>query len=103
MLEDLEELSNLKLIWVDGGYSGPNFSRVVDQLCNAQVEVIQKTESGFQILPRRWVVERTFSWFMGCRRLVVDYETRSSCERGSYLHRNDSTHGTSPCFLIITL
>ena len=75
MLEDLEELSNLKLIWVDGGYSGPNFSRVVDQLCNAQVEVIQKTESGFQILPRRWVVERTFSWFMGCRRLVVDYET----------------------------
>ncbi|NEQ86852.1 MAG: transposase [Moorea sp. SIO2I5] len=49
-------------------------ARVVSQLCNAQVEVIQRTESGFQILPRRWVVERTFSWFMGCRRLVVDYE-----------------------------
>ncbi|NEP50063.1 MAG: IS5 family transposase [Moorea sp. SIO3C2] len=74
ILEDLEELSRLKLIWVDGGYSGPNFARVVSQLCNAQVEVIQRTGSGFQILPRRWVVERTFSWFMGCRRLVVDYE-----------------------------
>ena len=49
-------------------------ARVVGQLCDAQVEVIKPNESGFQVLPRRWVVERTFSWLISCRRLVVDYE-----------------------------
>lgn len=76
LLEDLEELSELKLIWVDGGYTGENFARVVKQLCNAKVEVIKRSDnsSGFQVLPRRWVVERTFSWLVSSRRLGLDYE-----------------------------
>ncbi len=52
-----------RLVWVDGGYTGDNLARVVRQLCNARVEVIKRSDnsSGFQLLPRRWVVERTFS------------------------------------------
>lgn len=69
-----EELMNLKLIWVDQGYRGENFARVVDQICGAEVEVSIKTEKGFKILPRRWVVERTFAWFNHYRRLSKDYE-----------------------------
>jgi putative transposase len=76
LMEDLSELSQLKLIWVDAGYSGENFARVVASLCGAKVEVIKRSEShsGFQVLPRRWVVERTFSWLVSSRRLSLDYE-----------------------------
>ncbi|MGV2827889.1 transposase [Myxosarcina sp. GI1(2024)] len=75
-MEDVEELSQLELIWVDGGYTGKNLARVVKKLCNAEVEVIKRSDdsSGFQILPRRWVVERTFSWLVSSRRLGLDYE-----------------------------
>ena len=76
LMEDMEELSQLELIWVDGGYTGKNLARVVRKLCNAEVEVIKRSDnsSGFQILPRRWVVERTFSWLISSRRLCLDYE-----------------------------
>lgn len=51
-------------------------ARVVKQLCNAEVEVIKRSDdsSGFEILPRRRVVERTFSWLVNSRRLGLDYE-----------------------------
>ena len=77
--EDLQELFQLELIWVDGGYTGKNFARVVGKLCNAQVEVIKRSDSGFQVLPRRWVVERTFSWLVSSRRLGLDYELLLLC------------------------
>ena len=76
LMENLEELSELELLWVDGGYTGKNFARVARQVCNARVEVIKRSDDacGFQVLPRRWVVERTFSWLLNSRRLRVDYE-----------------------------
>ena len=69
-----EDLRELELIWVDQGYGGDNFARVVGQVCGARVEVIRKKEKDFEILPRRWVVERTFGWFNHYRRLSKDYE-----------------------------
>lgn len=69
-----KELARLDLIWVDQGYRGENFARVVNQVCGAAVEVSIKTEKEFKILPRRWVVERTFGWFNHYRRLSKDYE-----------------------------
>ena len=76
LMENLEELFDLKLLWVDGGYRGRNFARVVEQLCNAKVEIIKRSDDacGFQVLPRRWVVERTFSWLVSSRRLNLDYK-----------------------------
>ncbi len=65
----------LGLIWADGGYAG----RLVQWAKSAWgivVEVVRRPpeQRGFAVLPRRWVVERTFSWLMRFRRLVRDYE-----------------------------
>nr|WP_228035392.1 IS5 family transposase [Oculatella sp. LEGE 06141] len=65
---------SLQLIWVDQGYQGENFARVVGQLCGATVEVVKRSEAGFVILPKRWIVERTFGWLSQNRRLSKDYE-----------------------------
>lgn len=67
---------NLLLIWVDGGYSGKDFASRVKQLFGCLVEVVKRCDdvSGFTVLPRRWVVERTFGWLGRYRRLSKDYE-----------------------------
>ena len=77
LLESQENLDRLELIWVDQGYQGARFERGVESLSSAKVEVIKREGKGFQLLARRWVVERTFAWLMKKRRLVVDYETLS--------------------------
>ncbi len=71
---DPEQAKALKLIWVDQGYQGENFARVVEQLCGAKVEVVKRSQAGFVILPKRWIVERTFAWINQNRRLSKDYE-----------------------------
>lgn len=65
---------DLRLIWVDQGFSGPNFARAVKQLMGAEVEVIRRQSAGFEVLPKRWIVERTFAWWNYYRRLSKDYE-----------------------------
>ena len=65
----------LRLIWADGGYSG----KLVDWVystCGWVLEIVKRSDDikGFQVLPRRWVVERTFAWFGRYRRLSKDYE-----------------------------
>ena len=74
LMEDFCDSGKLKLIWVDSGYSGEKFARAVASLCGAEVKVVKRTEAGFQVLPRRWVVERTFGWLGRYRRLSKDYE-----------------------------
>lgn len=71
---DPEQAKALQLIWVDQGYQGQNFARVVEQLCGAKVEVVKRSEAGFVILPKRWIVERTFAWINQNRRLSKDFE-----------------------------
>jgi len=68
----------LRLLWVDGGYTGATFANWVKELRpKLAVEVVKRSDptAGFKVLPRRWVVERTFGWFMHHRRLARDYET----------------------------
>jgi putative transposase len=74
--------SRLKLVWADGIYE-----RIVAWVAAwraarpIRLEVVERTEPGFKVLPRRWVVERTFAWLGRCRRLSKDYEgTTSSSE-----------------------
>lgn len=43
-------------------------------ICNAKVEVVKRIKDEFEVLPRRWVVERTFGWLGRYRRLSKDYE-----------------------------
>ena len=79
----------LRRLWVDGGYTGEDFSGWVrERWHRLQVEVVKRSDDlrGFVVLPRRWVVERTFGWLMRHRRLVRDYErTESSAEAWIHL------------------
>jgi putative transposase len=74
LMEEASESRGLQLLWADQGYSGENFARAIAFLCGAKVEVVKRTEAGFQVLPRRWVVERTLGWLGRYRRLSKDYE-----------------------------
>lgn len=69
-----EHLDRLQVIWVDAGYSGANFAGAVSQINGAQVAVLKRKNKEFEVLPRRWVVERTFAWIVQNRRLIVDHE-----------------------------
>jgi putative transposase len=65
----------LRLVWADGMYkrvaAGVAAWRPARPI---RLEVVERTEPGFQVLKRRWVVERTFAWLGRCRRLAKDYE-----------------------------
>jgi putative transposase len=79
----------LRILWVDGGYTGETFAQWVRGLRpKLAVEVVKRSDNttGFAVLPHRWVVERTFGWLMRQRRLVRDYETtESSAEAWIYI------------------
>ena len=65
----------LRLIWVDGGYKAGLFAWVTERFQFRLRQVLRSCEQkGFCVLPRRWVVERTFAWLNNCRRLSKDYE-----------------------------
>jgi transposase len=69
------KFGSVKLVFADGGYRG-RLLQVAKSAWGIVVEVVSKPagQRGFSVLPRRWVVERTFSWMMRWRRLVRDYE-----------------------------
>lgn len=77
---NLDNLSQVKKFLVDGGYSGKPFADVVSKLCGAEVEVVKRDElHNFVVLPKRWVVERTFGWLDKARRLW------KNCERSLHI------------------
>ena len=66
----------LKLIWADGGYAG-QLIEWTRQLGRWVLQIVKRSDdaTGFVVLPKRWIVERTFSWLGRYRRLSKDYET----------------------------
>jgi putative transposase len=72
--------TRLLWIWADGGYQGVR--QWAWETCQWFIGIVKRNEavSGWQVLPHRWVVERTFAWLDRCRRLSKDYEfhTRTS-------------------------
>jgi transposase len=78
----------LRKLWVDGGYTGEPFAQWVrTHWPKLEVEVVKRPDAtaGFTVLPRRWVVERTFGWLMRHRRLVRDYE-RTEASAEAWIH-----------------
>jgi len=70
-------------VWADGGYAG-KLVEWAKATARIALEIVRKTEGqhGFEVLPRRWVVERTLSWITACRRLDRDYERLAPDLRG---------------------
>ena len=67
----------LRKLFADGGYQGPKFQKVVKKaLPGLAVEIVKRSDQarGFEVIPKRWVVERTFAWLNRCRRLAKDFE-----------------------------
>ena len=71
------DLPRLSLVWADAAYEG----KLVDELRERmgwQIELVKRSDtqprSAFAVQPHRWIVERTFGWFGGFRRLSKDYE-----------------------------
>src|SRR3954471_4554032 len=67
----------LKTLFADSGYQGPKFAKALAKvLPHLDIEIVKRSDrvSGFAVLPKRWIVERTIAWLNRCRRLVKDWE-----------------------------
>ena len=70
-----EHLCRVGNVLVDGGYSGVNFRLDVASNLNATVQVAKRSElHRFEVMPQRWIIERSFSWLENCRRLWKNCE-----------------------------
>jgi putative transposase len=71
-------VDTVKRIWADGAYKGEEFIQWVKAQFDCVLEVVEKkkTGEGFQVVPYRWIVERTFAWLGRSRRLSKDYERK---------------------------
>ena len=70
----------LKRIWADGGYAGQLEGEVARLPRHRQIdlEIVKRSDDvkSFKVLPKRWIVERTFGWLIQSRRLIRDHEVR---------------------------
>jgi transposase len=67
----------LKTLFADSGYQGPKFAKgLAKVLPHLDIEIVKRSDqvSGFVVLPKRWIVERTIAWLNRCRRLAKDWE-----------------------------
>ena len=62
-------------MFADAGYQGPKFREAVNKLRRRlKIEIVKRSDPGFKVLPKKWVVERTLAWLGRCRRLAKDFE-----------------------------
>ena len=78
MISDAKQnLSEVNNILADGGYTGNKFEEAVKDLIGARVEIARRNElHTFAVIPKRWVVERSFAWLEKCRRLWKNCERK---------------------------
>ena len=71
------QCTEVQKILADGGYTGENFAQSIKDAIGAEVEVVKRNElHTFKVLPKRWVVERSFAWLDKCRRLWKNCERK---------------------------
>jgi transposase len=65
----------IKRIFADGGYAGQKMAVVVWRTGRWKLQIVKRSDAaGFEVLPKRWIVERTFAWISRNRRLARDFE-----------------------------
>ena len=76
LAEQEQDVKRLKLIWADGSFGAGALIAWTEELFGWKLEVVEKPkdQNGFQSLPKRWLIERTFAWLVRQRRLARDYE-----------------------------
>jgi putative transposase len=85
VMRAVRRFRDLRLIWADGAYKG-KLVRFAAELGGWHLRIVPKPAGkGFSVLPRRWVVERTFAWLGRYRRLSRDYEERTDVSRAMIL------------------
>lgn len=89
-----ENLSEVKKVLADGGYTGEDFAREIKKMIGAEVEIAKRNElHKFKVIPKRWVVERSYGWLEKFRRMW------KNCER----KLNTSLQMTVLCFVSVLL
>ena len=72
-----DNLSMVEAVLADGGYTGKLFAKEIETLLGAKVEIAKRNElHHFKVIPKRWVVERSFAWIEKCRRLWKNCERK---------------------------
>ena len=70
-----ERCPHIELVWADAGYMARQVDAAVAAVPALRIEIVKRSKpKGWELLPRRWVIERTFAWFGRNRRLAKDYE-----------------------------
>ena len=66
----------IERIYGDGGYRGPKAAKAAAKTGDWTIEIVERSSTavGFEVLPKRWIVERTFAWLSRFRRLARDFE-----------------------------
>jgi putative transposase len=80
--QQIEDYKNVKVIFADGAFRG---EAPFDQKRKIKWIVVNKKAGPFKVLPKRWVVERTFAWLTNFRRLTKDYEKSTQCAKAMIL------------------
>ena len=88
----------LRHVFADGGYAGPLLRKMLNKIGKWALEIIKRSDTakGFEVLPRSWVVERTFAWLNRNRRLAKDFEntieSATAWLRGGFRPTHHPTH-----------
>lgn len=86
-------------VFADGAYRGPRAA----QATPVDLVVVARTKPGFAVLPKRWIVERTFAWLTQNRRLAKDYEGYPATAHRLRPSRDDPPHAEETCSMMCIL
>nr|WP_281040259.1 transposase [Rhizobium ruizarguesonis] len=94
----------LRHIFADGGYAGPKLKGALQKIAKFTLQIVKRTDTakGFEVLPRRWVVERTFAW-LGRLRISLNWDSGFRKSRTSVsLSRGQRMRSISGCLVSVT-
>jgi putative transposase len=86
LLKVRDQMTRLSVVWMDGGYEN-RIEDWVQQHCRFRAEIVKRSENakGWELLPKRWVVERTYGWLGRWRGLAREYDYRPETTQAKIL------------------